>query len=63
MKWNTRVIYVDADTGELLTKDHIEKGIYVVTKSDKTTQVKHNTYGTTTITKHCQRNPQQRLFN
>lgn len=57
MHWTTINTYVDHETGEVLTKKHIEQGIYVPVKKTTTTkQTQH--YGTKFTTIECIRNPQ-----
>lgn len=60
MYWSTKITYVDKDTGEEITKKHIDKQIYFKTKSHAKKTIKGN-YGIITILWECERNKQTKL--
>lgn len=61
MLWNTKITYVDIETGEELIKRQIESGHYVKVKKDEKTVVKNKEFGTKFITWRCERNRQTTL--
>lgn len=62
MQWSTTVEVIDIETGEIITKKHVEKGNYVIIKKEQTTEIKNNIYGKRKIKWLCEKNRQQNLF-
>lgn len=62
MKWSTTIEVIDTETGEIITKKHVEQGIYVMIKKTTETEIKNNLYGKRKIKWFCERNRQQKLF-
>ena len=64
MIWSTKTEFVDLETAQELTADHVKKGLYVVvrTTAGKTHISKCKTYGIKHIIKQCERNRQGDLF-
>lgn len=64
-QWKTKVTVLDTETGEELTKKHVEQGLYVIIKKTSKTTVKHEhnlEIFEKTIRWHCEKNRQQELF-
>lgn len=62
MQWNTTVEVIDIETGEIITKKHVEKGIHVIVKKEQETKIISNYYGHRKIKWLCERNRQTKLF-
>lgn len=63
IKWNSNTIYIDVETGEIITKYRTEKDNYVIIKTTKNVKFNTNkTIGYIEYTKQCRRNTQQQLF-
>lgn len=65
MIWSTKTTYVDRETGEEITKRHVEKGDYIITHKEITKKINTNhygTYGTIHITATCERSKQCKIW-
>lgn len=61
MKWTAKVEYVDRETGEMLTKRHIQLGHYITVKQHRTIENINDYAKRINIKYECERNPQQQL--
>lgn len=61
IKWYTITEYIDETTGEILPKYLIERGEYLVHKTEKKTKINEK-IAERIYTKLCIRNPQQKLL-
>lgn len=60
IRWRTVSVYVDIDTGEVLTLENV-KDIYLIINKKKKSYVYKQT-GTITYTNECRRSQQGKLF-
>lgn len=60
IKWKTKTIHLDIDTGEIIDKNEIIN--YITIKTDKYASVQ-NGHGTIEYTKQCRRIYNNSLFN
>lgn len=61
MTWTTRTNYVDIETGEALTENHIKKGQYIKLTVETKYQKTSKDYGFKYNTWKCEKNRQTRL--
>lgn len=60
--WTSRTIYVDIETGEIITKEEAKKN-YNVVKTTKVSKLNPNkTHGTTEFTRQCRKKQQGKLW-
>lgn len=60
-KWQTKSIYVDNETGEIIVRQQIENGEYIKVKT--TINYENNEkYQVISITIECEQSKQKRLF-
>jgi phage antirepressor YoqD-like protein len=60
-KWQTKSIYVDNETGEIIVRQQIENGEYIKVKT--TINYENNEkYQVKSITIECEQSKQKRLF-
>lgn len=62
MTWSTTVEVIDIETGEIITKKHVEQKKYVIVKKEQETKITNNLYGHRKIKWLCERNRQTKLF-
>lgn len=62
MIWKSEVTIVDTETGEILTRKHINQGLYVVIRKTVVNNKISKNYGIKRITWQAERNRQKSLF-
>lgn len=62
LKWTSISEYVDQDTGEMLTKKHVEKYYIIIKKHKHVTINEHTNSGTIRWTNECTKTGKQRTL-
>jgi hypothetical protein len=60
-KWKSEAIYVDQETGEVLKRNSVQSGRYVLIKTTKYYK-KNGNINETTYVKECKKSRQTRIF-